>query len=97
MADLNHKLIYEAQPLLDEMRDARARVREAETKLERLEQGFLPRLAKLAAAPVGDLEQTNIACMARGVLSHVFRGSRGAATGVGHRRCIFCGADDFSD
>lgn len=46
-----------------------------------------------------DFEVTNIACMADGILGHVYvrkpehQGSR--MKGAGHRVCVFCGLDDF--
>ena len=36
-------------------------------------------------------------CMAPGIAAHVYTWQGHAPKGVGHRKCCFCGLDDFSE
>jgi hypothetical protein len=47
--------------------------------------------------PGTKFEFTNIACMADGILGHVYTWKGDAPRGVGKRVCCFCGCDDFDD
>ena len=42
-----------------------------------------------------DFLVTNSCCIAKGILHHVYTPIAGVAGGVGQRKCIFCGLDDF--
>ncbi|TSD89108.1 hypothetical protein FFK22_009015 [Mycobacterium sp. KBS0706] len=93
----NRKLIEDAKPIFADIAKARRRVQDAQSGLELLERKLVPRLADLAGVPPEELKATNISCMAPDVRGHVYHGRRDAEPGLGHRRCIFCGIDDFTE
>jgi hypothetical protein len=47
--------------------------------------------------PNVNFQVTNIACMADGVIGHVYTWEGATVRGVGKRVCCFCGCDDFDD
>lgn len=49
-----------------------------------------------AAIGTDDFEVTNVACLADGIVGHVYTPGSGPK-GAGKRKCIYCGCDDFDD
>lgn len=97
---VNHKLVYEAQPIFQELWAQRNKARTEKEKADRLERELIGKIAKLLAVPVETLSDRDTSvCIARGVGNHLYRPANGhsahVATGVGHRVCVFCGLDDF--
>ena len=65
----------------------------ARDKADAAHKGYLDFLT--AELGHSDFEVTNVYCNADGVLGHVYAGSD--IKGVGKRKCVFCGCDDFND
>lgn len=68
---------------------------EAKEKARKEHNDYLEAICRHTGHEKKDLEVTNIMCMAKGILSHVY--APGGPKGVGKRKCIFCGSDDFDD
>ena len=98
MIEKNYKLIYEMRPYLEAVRSAMRAVREAEQKVDDAKAAYWDGLDKKLGAKTDRNERNISCCMADGMDRHVFMPSHeGVSRGVGKRRCVFCGIDDFDD
>lgn len=98
MTDPNYKLIYEVRKRglqagsLDNLRIQYENAARAKADAEHGE--MRSAIAELFGSD--DLEFTNICCLADGIEGHVYHPAS-ARKGLGKRKCIFCGCDDFDD
>jgi hypothetical protein len=95
MIEINYKLVYDMRHYQDAIYCAESALRTAEKQLDKAKEDYM--LAARKFTGIDDLEESNYMCMAKGIERHVYTPNKGIHRGVGHRKCIFCGLDDFDD
>lgn len=97
---MDYKLIYEVKKAnLNTQCKSNLRIQyenKAREEADKIHQQYLDFLnVKLGH---NRIEVTNTACMANGIISHVYTWDEGITKpkdGLGKKKCIFCGCDDF--
>lgn len=96
---LNYKLIYQMRHYRMESLSNRevSYINEAKEKARKEHDKVIDALAD--ALGHTDFEFSSVICMAEGVGCHVYtpKTNEDVPSGVGKRKCVFCGLDDFDD
>jgi len=95
MSTINYELVYKVRRKglkTDSHQNLRVGyANKAYAEADKVHQAYLEFLSKELGHT--DFEVTSEACMADGIIGHVFVGT--AQKGMGKRKCCFCGLDDF--
>lgn len=95
---IDYKNVYELSSWEGEIFAAERRVAEAEKLVEKVTEAYQGRCASVTGIPRGELEFSNVMCMAKGIARHVYHKKvRGSRYGSPENKCIFCGCDDVED
>jgi hypothetical protein len=93
---IDYKLVYEVRMRgfnTNEKRNLQIQYEnKARAEADKVHQKYLDFLTN--ALGTDDFEVTNEMCMADGIIGHVFTPGSGEK-GLGRRKCVFCGCDDF--
>ncbi|CAH1656754.1 conserved hypothetical protein [Hyphomicrobiales bacterium] len=92
MANIDYKLVYEAKAPLDRLLQARRSAASAALAADEALVNWKKSVAKLCGCALDELQFSNVACLANGMIHHVYRGK--GQQSVGKYVCVFCGCDD---
>lgn len=97
MMTINHKAVYNLREFEQAIFTKQNKIREAQAELEAAKQIYIKRIADEAKVEVSQVRafEHSIACMAKGISTHVFILEDIYNVKSHKNKCIYCGCDDF--
>ena len=93
----NYELIYKVNESELDINDEKTMIWRAENAARIEAKKEYKDMSKKLTALLGtdDWEIASYYCPAKGIGKHVWSPAKGKPDGVGHKKCVFCGNDDF--